>query len=67
MGFRATCVCGLHSSVWIFRSHLVEGQGAEAHVELGVRIMRKLFGTELAEFYKLCGIRENQEFSRRRG
>jgi hypothetical protein len=37
----------------------VEGPGAEAHVELGARIMGKLFGAEWAEFSKLCGIRGN--------
>ena len=37
----------------------VEGPEGEEHVRLGAKIMGLLFGSYWAEFYKLCGIREN--------
>jgi len=37
----------------------VEGEEGEEHVQLGARIMGLLFGSWWADFYKLCGIREN--------
>lgn len=41
----------------------VEGPGAEAHVELGARIMGKLFGAEWAEFCR----RHSRHYARSRG
>jgi hypothetical protein len=48
----------LHDIGYVGRSFM-EGPEAEAHVELGARIMGKLFGRDWAEFSKLCGIRGN--------
>ena len=52
MGFRATCACGRPSSLATLDilAVSIEGPGAEAHVELGARIMGKLFGAQWAEF-----------------